>query len=81
MEGDMRLFRNFDEIKAAVGTEVGVSNWITVTQERIGQFAQATGDNQWIHVDVERAERELVIGTTIAHGLLTLSFAPVLSVT
>src|SRR3954465_8256232 len=74
MESKMRVFKDFDEIKAAVGTEVGVSNWITVTQERIGQFAQATGDNQWIHIDVERAEREL---TTIAHGLLTLSFAPV----
>ena len=73
----MRVFKEFDEIKAAVGTEVGVSNWIEVTQERIEQFAQATGDNQWIHVDVERAERELPTGTTIAHGLLTLSFAPV----
>lgn len=73
----MRVFKEFDEIKAAVGTEVGVSNWIEVTQERIEQFAQATGDNQWIHVDVERAVRELPTGTTIAHGLLTLSFAPV----
>src|SRR3954471_6752085 len=75
MESTMRVFKEFDEIKAAVGTEVGVSNWIEVTQERIEQFAQATGDNQWIHVDVERAERELPMGTTIAHGLLTLSFA------
>ena len=73
----MWIFKNFDEIKAAVGTEVGVSDWIDVTQERINQFAQATGDDQWIHVDVERAERELPAGTTIAHGLLTLSFAPV----
>src|SRR3954471_8928837 len=73
MESTMRVFKEFDEIKAAVGTEVGVSNWIEVTQERIEQFAQATGDNQWIHVDVERAERELPMGTTIAHGLLTLS--------
>jgi len=77
MEGKMRVFKDFDAIKAAVGTEVGVSNWIEVTQERIEQFAQATGDNQWIHLDVERAERELPMGTTIAHGLLTLSFAPV----
>jgi acyl dehydratase len=77
MESKMRVFKDFDEIKAAVGTEVGVSNWIEVTQERIEQFAQATGDNQWIHVDVERAVRELPMGTTIAHGLLTLSFAPV----
>src|ERR671910_1554289 len=72
----MWIFKNFDEVKAAVGTEVGVSDWINVTQERINQFAQATGDNQWIHVDVERAERESPVGTTIAHGLLTLSFAP-----
>jgi len=73
----MRIFRDFDEVKAAVGTEVGVSDWIDVTQERIDQFARATGDDQWIHVDVARAERELPGGTTIAHGLLTLSFAPV----
>jgi acyl dehydratase len=77
MEGKMRVFKDFGAIKAALGTEVGVSNWIEVTQERIEQFAQATGDNQWIHVDVERAVRELPMGTTIAHGLLTLSFAPV----
>ena len=73
----MRIFRDSDEIKAAVGTEVGVSDWIEVTQERIDQFARATGDDQWIHVDVARAERGLAGGTTIAHGLLTLSFAPV----
>jgi acyl dehydratase len=72
----MRLFKDFDEIKAAIGTEIGASDWIEVTQERIDKFAQATGDDQWIHVDVERAERELPIGSTIAHGLLTLGFAP-----
>jgi acyl dehydratase len=73
----MRIFKNFDEVKTAVGTEVGVSDWIEVTQERIDQFARATGDDQWIHVDVKRAAQELPAGTTIAHGLLTLSFAPV----
>jgi acyl dehydratase len=73
----MRIFKDFDEIKAAVGTEVGVSDWIEVTQARIEQFARATGDDQWIHLDVERAGRELPAGTTIAHGLLTLGFAPV----
>ena len=73
----MRIFRDFDELKAAVGTEVGVSSWVEVTQERIDQFARATGDDQWIHVDVERAGRELPTRTTIAHGLLTLGFAPV----
>jgi acyl dehydratase len=72
----MRVFNDFNEIKAAIGSEIGVSDWVEVTQERIEQFAQATGDNQWIHVDVERAERESPVGTTIAHGLLTLSFAP-----
>jgi acyl dehydratase len=76
MEHGMRSFKDFDEIKAAVGTEAGVSDWIEVTQERIEQFAKATGDDQWIHVDIERAERELPTGRTIAHGLLTLSFAP-----
>jgi acyl dehydratase len=72
----MRVFKDFSEIKAAIGSEIGVSDWVEVTQERIEQFAQATGDNQWIHVDVERAERESPVGATIAHGLLTLSFAP-----
>jgi acyl dehydratase len=72
----MRVFKDLNEVKAAVGSEIGVSDWVEVTQERIEQFAQATGDNQWIHVDVERAERESPVGTTIAHGLLTLSFAP-----
>jgi acyl dehydratase len=73
----MRIFKDFSEIKAAVGTEVCVSDWIEVTQERIDQFARASGDDQWIHIDVERAQRELPTGITIAHGLLTLSFAPV----
>jgi len=72
----MRDFKDFNEIKASIGLEIGVSDWVEVTQERIEQFAQATGDNQWIHVDVERAERESPVGSTIAHGLLTLSFAP-----
>jgi len=72
----MRVFKDFEELKTAVGTEVGVSDWVEVTQDRIDQFAQATGDEQWIHVDVERATRELPGRTTIAHGLLTLSLAP-----
>ena len=73
----MRVFQDFEEVKAAVGTEVGISDWVDVTQDRIDQFAEATGDEQWIHVDVERATRELPGRTTIAHGLLTLSLAPV----
>jgi acyl dehydratase len=72
----MRMFKNFEEIKGAVGSEVGVSGWVEVTQKRIDLFAEATGDDQWIHVDVERAKRELPGRTTIAHGLFTLSMVP-----
>ncbi|HLX14252.1 MAG TPA: MaoC family dehydratase [Bradyrhizobium sp.] len=72
----MRLFKDFDEFKAAVGTEVGVSDWSEVTQDRIDKFAEATGDEQWIHVDTERAARESPGGKTIAHGLLSLSLIP-----
>jgi len=56
-----------------VGQELGVSDWLTVDQERINEFADCTGDHQWIHVDIERARRESPLGTTIAHGYLTLS--------
>ena len=72
----MRIFDGFDEIKTAVGTEIGVSDWIEITQERIDKFADATCDEQWIHVDQERAKKELPGGRTIAHGLLSLSLAP-----
>ena len=66
-------FGNLEELAAKVGQEVVVSDWLEVTQERIDQFADATGDHQWIHVDVERARRESPFGTTIAHGFLSLS--------
>ena len=66
-------FGNLEELAAKVGQEIVVSDWLEVTQERIDQFADATGDHQWIHVDVERARRESPFGTTIAHGFLTLS--------
>ena len=66
-------FGNLEELAAKVGQEVVVSDWLEVTQERINQFADATGDHQWIHVDIERARRESPFGTTIAHGFLTLS--------
>jgi len=56
-----------------LGKEIGVSDWLTITQERITQFAEATEDRQWIHLDRERAEKESPYGTTIAHGFLTLS--------
>jgi acyl dehydratase len=62
-----------------VGKELGVSDWITVDQRRIDDFAACTGDHQWIHVDVERARRESPFGTTIAHGYLTLSLLPVMA--
>jgi acyl dehydratase len=65
-------------ISEFVGRELGVSDWITVDQERINQFAECTGDTQWIHVDIERARRESPFGTTIAHGYLTLALLPVM---
>src|SRR5258707_2304634 len=61
-----------------VGKDIGVSDWFTVDQAIIDKFADATGDHQWIHVDVERAKRELPGGKTIAHGYLTLSLIPAL---
>jgi acyl dehydratase len=60
-------------LKEFVGREIAVTDWLTVTQDRIGQFAEATGDHQWIHLDRERARKESPYGTTIAHGFLTLS--------
>ena len=65
------------DVGKLVGKEVGVSDWLQITQERVNQFAEATGDFQWIHVDVERATREM--GGPIAHGYLTLSLIPYLS--
>ncbi|MDE0942424.1 MAG: MaoC family dehydratase [Alphaproteobacteria bacterium] len=67
------------DLKQHVGEEMGVSEWVTIDQDMINKFAEATGDHQWIHVDVERAKRELPTGTTIAHGYLTLSLLPRLS--
>jgi acyl dehydratase len=71
----MRVFSTFEEIEAAAGEEIGTTDWVEITQERVDQFADATGDHQWIHVDVERAERG-PFGGTIAHGYLTLSLVP-----
>jgi acyl dehydratase len=67
------------DLKAFEGKEIGVSSWVTVTQEMIDKFAEATGDHQWIHVDVERAKKEMPGGKTIAHGYLTLSLVPMMS--
>ena len=66
-------FVSMDDAKARQGQEIGVSDWMTIDQERVSAFAQVTGDHQWIHVDVERATRESPFGGTIAHGYLTLS--------
>src|SRR5215208_3534123 len=70
----MRVFRSLDELTAAVGEEIGPTDWLTVTQERVDAFADATGDHQWIHVDPERA-KDTPFGGTIAHGYYTLSLA------
>jgi acyl dehydratase len=76
----MRTFTSFDELTAAVGEELGTSDWLEVDQARIDAFADCTGDRQWIHVDVERAKRESPFGGTIAHGYLTLSLAASLAI-
>ena len=67
-----------DELPKFVGQEIGVSGWLEVTQQRINQFAEATGDHQWIHVDPARAQ-ESPMGGTIAHGFLTLSLLSILA--
>jgi acyl dehydratase len=69
------------DLAGYAGKEMGVSDWYTVTQEQIDKFADATGDHQWIHVDVERAKKEMPGGKTIAHGWLTLSLVPRLAST
>ena len=71
----MLTLKGLDEVKAHVGEELGVSDWHRVTQELIDEFARVTGDDQWIHIDVERAKQS-PFGGTIAHGYYTLSLAP-----
>jgi acyl dehydratase len=71
----MKMIEHLSDLPALVGQQVAVSDWITITQEQVNQFAQATGDHQWIHVDVERA-KEGPFGAPIAHGFLTLSLIP-----
>ncbi|TAJ70606.1 MAG: MaoC family dehydratase [Gallionellaceae bacterium] len=70
-----RTFQTLQDLAACVGQEVAVSDWTTITQEQVNQFAEATGDHQWIHVDVERAKAG-PFGGPIAHGFLTLSLLP-----
>ncbi|MGE0348190.1 MaoC family dehydratase [Hydrogenophaga sp.] len=72
----MKTFETLADLAACVGQEVAVSDWVTVTQEQVNRFAEATGDHQWIHVDVERAAAG-PFGAPIAHGFLTLSLLPV----
>jgi len=74
-----RIINGLDELRGLTGQEAGVSDWTTVSQEMINRFADATGDHQWIHVDVERARKETPFGSTIAHGFLTVSLLPQLS--
>jgi len=64
------------QLKALTGKEVAISKWQTIDQKQVNRFAEATGDSQWIHVDVERARRELPYGGTVAHGFLTLALLP-----
>lgn len=66
----------FETLPDLVGQELGVSDWVTIDQERVDKFADATGDHQWIHLDVARAAKELPGGKTIAHGYLTVSLIP-----
>lgn len=73
-----RIINGSAELKSLVGEHLGYSDWLEITQERVNQFAEATGDFQWIHIDVERAKKESPFGGPIAHGYLTLSLGPVL---
>jgi acyl dehydratase len=75
----VKVITSAEEAWALVGTELGVGSWVSIDQQRINDFADVTGDHQWIHVDVERAKAESPYGAPIAHGFLTLSLIPALS--
>jgi acyl dehydratase len=75
------VLHGVDGIRAAVGQHFGYSEWLEITQDRVDQFAEATGDFQWIHVDVDRAQRESPFGGPIAHGYLTMSLSNMLAPT
>lgn len=77
----MRVIAYPKDMKDLIGEEFGKSDWVTIDQDMIDKFADATGDHQWIHVDVERAKNEMPGGKTIAHGFLTLSLVPRLGAT
>jgi acyl dehydratase len=74
----MRIIASIEDLKSLIGQEVAVTDWFSITQERVNLFAEATGDRQWIHIDVERSRKESPYGGTIAHGFLTLSLLPML---
>jgi len=75
----LRQIRSIEDAKELEGEEVGLSDWVVIDQHRIDQFAEATGDHQWIHVDTERALKEMPDGKTISHGYLTLALIPALT--
>jgi len=75
----MKLISSIDDATGLVGSELGVGEWVTIDKQRVNDFADVTGDHQWIHVDVERAKAESPYGAPIAHGFLTLSMIPALS--
>jgi len=75
----LRQIRSIEDAKELEGEEVGLSDWVVIDQHRIDQFAEATGDYQWIHVDTERAAKEMPDGKTISHGYLTLALIPALT--
>ena len=72
----MRVINGLDELAGMTGVEIGPTDWLTVTQEMVNAFSEVTGDHQWIHLDVERATRELPFGGPIVQGFLTLSLVP-----
>lgn len=74
----MLTINSYEEFVAYEGKELGVSEWVLISQDRINQFADATDDHQWIHVDVEKCKTESPFGQTIAHGYLTLSMIPLM---
>jgi acyl dehydratase len=78
-ETRMKVITSIDDAVGLVGSELGVSDWKEIDQDRINKFADVTEDHQWIHLDADRAKKESPYGTTIAHGFLTLSMIPALS--
>ena len=76
----MHVIKSIEDAKALEGMEAGLSDWVVIDQNRLDQFAEATADYQWIHVDTERAAKEMPGGKTIAHGYLTLALIPALTI-